>query len=58
MIGVAIVTTSVLTGIGINQVTPGLAALAGAFQRMSLVLSFFWTGLLAIHLLRSSSDAQ
>ena len=54
--GVAIVAATILTGLGINQVSPGLAALAGAFQRMSIIMSFLWTGLLAVHLLRSPSE--
>ena len=58
LIGVAVVATSVLTGMAINQVTPGLAALAGAFQRMSLIMSFLWTGLLAVYLLRLSSTSR
>jgi hypothetical membrane protein len=56
--GVAIVSTSVLTAIAINQVSPDLAALAGAFQRISLIVSFLWTGIVAMYLLRSTPESQ
>jgi len=52
--GVAAVVTTILTGIAINRVNPGLAEFAGAFQRMNLIIEFLWTGLLAVSLLRSA----
>lgn len=50
--GLAMFVTFVLAGMGFGQV-PGLAEIAGVFQRLSIAAGWIWMALLAVHLLRT-----
>ena len=50
--GLAMFVTFVLAGMGFGQV-PGLAEIAGVFQRLSIAAGWTWIALLAVHLLRT-----
>jgi hypothetical membrane protein len=51
--GIAMLATFVLAGMGFSQM-PGFVDLAGAYQRLSIIIGWTWMTLLALHLLRNS----
>ena len=50
---IAMVVTAGLAGLGLSQTNLALSEVAGAFQRLSLILGFAWTAFVARHLMRS-----
>ena len=55
---IAMVVTAGLLVLGISQTNLALSEVAGAFQRLSLILGFAWTTLVAHHLMRSLPDQR
>ena len=50
---IAIVVTTGLAGLGLSQTNLALSEVAGAFQRLSVIVGFAWTAFVAHHLMRS-----
>lgn len=51
--GISMPLAFILAGIGFAQ-CPGLVDMAGAFQRLSIIIGWTWMALFAIHLMRTS----